>query len=257
MKKDLSNFDFWEKRANTYRDLDDVKSKRTAYKIVSMIKPLGLNAGSWILDAGCGAGNITKVVRDNFRHSNVIGVDLSQKMVDAANLKQAFNLKFVRSNFFNFIPNLSPFFNLVMMSLFIHHLIDGRDQLAVDKAYGLLKKNGFVLIAEAIPPDEKIFDYYQDIFRIKERRNCYLLQDLLGLVENSGFMNIQFLTYRFDISLNSWLNDHTLTSEKKALLYSMHVEASKEFKDAYAMLPLSNGDYRLRCRMAIVTGKKS
>jgi len=257
MKKDLCDFEYWEKRGETYKELDDVRSSRTAYKIIEMIKPLGLNAGSWILDAGCGRGNITRTIRDNLRHSNVVGIDLSQNMIDGALLKEAPRLKFFRADFFKFISEIFPFFDLVTMSLLIHHLLDGDDQRAINKAYSSLKDNGSILIAEAIPPDEKLFDYYKDIFRIKEERNCYLIQDLLKMVREAGFVDVNFMTYRFDIRLLSWLRDNTLSQAKVKLLYSMHVDASKEFKKAYVMEPLPDGDYRLRCKMAIVTGKKS
>ena len=257
MKKALCDFEYWNKRGETYKDLDDVKSKRTAYKIVEMIKPLGLNAGSWILDAGCGSGDITKVVRDNIRHSNVVGIDLSSTMIKEASLKETNGLKFVEADFFNAVSEIRPFFNLIMMSLFIHHLVEGNDQRAIDKAYNSLQDNGFILIAEAIPPYENIFDYYQEIFAVKERRNCYLLSDLLKMVRASGFVDIKFRTYRFDIRLLSWLNDKTLTQEKREFLYSMHIEASAEFKKAYAMEPLPGGDYRLKCKMALIVGKKS
>lgn len=257
MKNTLSDFEYWEKRGETYKELDDVKSNRTAYKLVSVVKRMGLNAGSWILDAGCGNGNITEVLRDNLRHSSVMGIDLSRKMIDGARIKERPGLRFICSDFFTFIKNFHNFFNLITMNLFIHHLTDNRDQMAVNKAYSSLKDNGRILISEAIPPDERIFDYYREIFKIKEKRNCYLLQDLLKLLREGGFIDLQYQVYRFDIKLLSWLNDKTLTPEKKKLLYLMHTESSEEFKKAYAMDSLPNGDYRLRCKMAIITGKKS
>jgi len=257
MIEEFTDFDYWEKRGETYRELDDVKSKRTAYKIVNMIKTLGINRGSWILDAGCGRGDITKVVRDSFRHSNVLGIDLSEKMIEGAKTKQTPGLKFFGIDFFSFVEDMGAFFDLIMMNLFIHHLTDGRDERAIDFVYDILNPNGHILIAEAIPPEDNVFDYYKEIFRLKEKRNCYLLSDLLRLVRGGGFEDLKFLTYKFDIRLMSWLNDVTLLPEKKKLIYSMHTNASSDFKKAYAMKPLLHGDYRLRCKMAIVTGKKS
>ena len=256
MRQDLCDQDYWEKRGETYRELNDVSSSRTAYKIIGMIRSLGLNAGSWILDAGCGPGDITRTIRDNLRHSNVVGIDLSQTMINGAFLKEASRLRFFRADFFEFISEMFPFFDLITMNLLIHHLLNNGDQKAINKAYSSLKNNGSILITEAIPPDEKLFDYYRDIFDIKEKRNCYLIQDLLKMVREAGFVDVKFLTYRFDIRLLSWLNDNTLSQEKKRLLYSMHVNASTEFKKAYAMDLLPGGDYRLRCKMAIVTGVK-
>jgi len=251
------DFRYWEKRGETYKDLDDVKSTRTAYKIVRVIKNMNLGRGAWILDGGCGRGDITRVVRDNIRHSNVIGVDLSKKMISGAKHKEKYGLKFFDKDFFKFADKFDNFFDLIYMSLFIHHLTDGNDQRALDEAYRAVKDNGYVLIAEALPPSENIFNYYSEIFRIKENRNCYLLQDLFKLIREAGFQTTHYITYKFDIKLKSWLNDNTLSEEKKKLLYLMHTEASSEFKKAYAMDPLPGGDYRLRCKMAVVTGRKS
>jgi len=256
-KQKLSDFSYWETRYKTYSKLDDVKSSRTAYKIVQFIKSIGLDTGSWVLDAGCGAGNITKIVRDNFRHSNVVGIDLSQKMIDAAKFREEKGLRFFCEDFFSYISEINPFFNLMIMSLVIHHFTNGLDQKALDKAHSCLKKNGNIIIAEAIPPSDQIFDYYQQIFSIKEDRNCYALADLLKMVRVAGFYDIKFQTYPFDIRLLSWLNDNTLTQAKKDLLYSMHVSASEEFKKAYCMKALSGGNYRLRCKMVLIAGRKS
>jgi SAM-dependent methyltransferase len=252
-----SDFLYWEKRGETYKDLDDVRSKRTAYNIVRMMKPFGINYGSWILDAGCGRGTITKVVKDNFRHSNVVGVDLSESMIDGAKLKKGPGLKFVCSDFFNFIDDFEDFYSVTIMSLFIHHLLNGNDEKALRKIYEATKPNGHVLIAEAIPPADSIIDEYRRIFSLKENRNCYLLSDLLKMMRGAGFIDLKFITYRFDIRLLSWLNDKTLQPGQKHLLYSLHTEASREFKDAYSMEALQDKDYRLRCKMAILTGKKS
>jgi ubiquinone/menaquinone biosynthesis C-methylase UbiE len=257
MNNNVSDFSYWESRGETYKDLDDVRSKRTAYKIVNMIKTIGINQGSWILDAGCGTGDITAAIRDNLRHSNVVGVDLSRKMIKAAKSKERLGLRFFCSDLFRFLSGIDSLFDLVTMNLVAHHLIDGRDRLAVSEIYKALKDNGHILITEAVPPDDNLFDYYKLIFGIKEKRNYYLLKDLLKLVREAGFVNTYYETYKFDIRLLTWLNDKTLTEEKKKLLYLMHTEAPKEFKKAYAMDPLPNGDYRLRCKMCIVVGKKS
>ena len=124
MKKDMRNISYWNKRGITYGDLDDVKSSRTAYKIIEMIRPLGLNSGSWILDAGCGGGYITKIIRDRIRHSNVVGVDLSRKMIEVASVEESPGLKFIAVDFFRIISEIYSFFNLVIMSLFLHHLTE-------------------------------------------------------------------------------------------------------------------------------------
>lgn len=251
----MDSFNYWQKRAETYGNLDDVKSKRTAYKIVGLIKDLSLNRFSSILDVGCAEGTITKVIRENFRHSNVLGIDLSEKMIERARHNSLHGLNFYCCDFFNFFSERK--FDLILFSLVLHHLLFGDDKKAVHKAFNLVSSSGKIIVAEAVAPREEVFDYYKEIFKIKESRNCYLLKDLVSLVRSVGFSSVRAVTFRFDIRLLSWLNDKTLTPEKRELLYSMHTEASSEFKEAYNMQPLGGGDYSLSCKMALIVGKKS
>jgi len=252
-----SDFKYWEERGETYGNLDDIKSKRTAYNIIGMIKPMGINAGSWILDAGCGRGDITRVMRNNFRHSNVVGVDLSKKMISGAQHKVAPGLRFFQDDAFHFLKDVDEVFDLITMNLFLHHLTGGKDSALLELACDSIKPNGHILITEAVPPSDKIFNLYRDIFTLKEDRNCYSLAGLLKMVRGAGFEDLKFHTYRFDIRLLSWLNDNTLTEDRRNLIYRMHTEAPTAFKKAYAMQALSGKDYSLRCKMAIITGKKS
>lgn len=249
---------YWNERSKTYDSLDDIRSKRTAYKIVNVIKSLGLREDPFILDVGCASGFVTRIIRDNFRKSCVVGLDISSGMIDRATRISRERLSFIKGDF---LEICWPFHlgntDLIISSLVLHHLIDGRDKQALDRMYQFLKPNGAIVIAEAVPPDDEIFDYYQDIFRIKEERNCYTKSMLIAKVRSSGFISVRSTTYRFNLRLSNWLNDKTLSLEKKSVLWDMHISASDKFKKAYNMKQMASGDYLLSCKMAIVVGRKS
>lgn len=245
---------YWEKRAKTYGLLDDVKSKRTAYKIVNQIKKFGLNKEDFILDVGCGEGLITRVIRDNIRDSIVLGVDISERMIKKAKKLERKFLKFYVSDFFDM--SFDKACDLITMNLVLHHLIRGDDKRALSHAYSFIREEGWILISEAVPPEDNIYDYYKDIFSFKEERNCYLVSDLRNLLRIAGFHSVESFTFRFNIRLSSWLNDETLSERRRNILYDMHVNGSNRFKKAYKMESIGNGDYILSCKMAVVFGRK-
>lgn len=245
---------YWDIRSETYDDLDDVKSKRTSYKIVDVLKGFSLNKNARIIDVGCASGMMTKTIRDNFRGSCVLGIDISENMIARAKLKERDGLSFEKCD----VLELTSEFDIALMSLVMHHLTGGKDKEAVNHIYSnILSDRGHMVIAEAIPPSDEIFDYYSYIFSIKEKRNCYKKEDLIFLMRSAGFLNVKAVDYRFDIRLNSWLNDKTLSNRKKKLLRDLHINAPSKFIEAYNMRQIKNRDYILSCKMAIVYGEKS
>jgi len=99
--------------------------------------------------------------------------------------------------------------------------------------------------------------YYSHIFKLKEERNCYSIETIKSLLYEAGYEDLVVSTYRFDIRLNSWLNDNTITDITRKLLYDLHVNASPEFKEAYRMERMPDDDFKLSCKMAMVCGKES
>jgi len=262
MKKNRILKDYWEVREETYHNLNLVSNKRMAYEIVKVLKQLSLNRLS-ILDVGCGGGVITKVVKENFRGSTALGIDISEKMVNKANQDLIYGLHYKCKdflsgdlrNFLGVFSNPSPY-NLIMMNLVLHHLVDGGDVEAIERAYKLVSPNGIFLISEAVPPYDELFSEYQRMFSLKERRNCYLTSHLVTMMRLVGFERVRSTSYRFKIRLLNWLNDETLPVWKKRKIYNLHVNASKGWKEAYNQISLPGGDFELTCKMVMVSGKK-
>src|SRR4051812_20653050 len=61
-----------------------------------------LPAGSYVLDAGCGAGAVTNQFAAVFQHINFIGIDISEKYVAIANNLKKNNTQFFCSSFEEF-----------------------------------------------------------------------------------------------------------------------------------------------------------
>ena len=255
--KSQTEFSYWQERAGTYSKLDDVSSKRTAYKIAEAAVRLGLSQ-PLILDVGCGPGKITKVLKQRIRHSKAIGIDISSKMISKAKDNDfTRDVSFAELNFLEnnvILDSIHP--NLIVMSLFLHHMTNGRDITAVKKAFNILQNNGWLLVAEAVPPSDLILEEYRRVFSLKEDRNCYTELDIAGMMKSAGFEKVGASSYRFTVRLNSWLNDPTLSDLLKQTLYDMHVNGSPNWKKAYNMSPIPGGDWELHCKMSLVCGRK-
>jgi len=249
--------DYWEVRSETYHGLDLVSNKKMAYEIIKAIKQFSLSQHSRVLDVGCGGGVITKVIKENLRNSSVTGLDISKKMINKANQDLILGLDYVQADFLGKkFPSTFPYYNLLTMNLVLHHLIDGGDKEAIRRAYGFLSTNGFLLISEAVPPVDEIYEEYKRVFSFKEKRNCYLISNLVSMMRMVGFERVRSTSYRFKIRLLNWLKDETLPSWKKKKIYELHVNASGEWKRAYNQVSLPGGDFELTCKMVIITGQK-
>ena len=142
------------------------------------------------------------------------------------------------------------------MSLMIHHLTDGKDLIALKRAFDLLRSGGKIVVVESVPPaEEEIYEEYKRIFNLKEIRNVYTTNKLISLLRFCGFEKVRYSSYRFEIRLLNWLNDKTLFSEDIKKIYNLHINSSKTFKDSYQMVSIEGGDFILNCKMAIVWGE--
>ena len=97
---------------------------------------------------------------------------------------------------------------------------------------------------------------YEEIFSIKEERLVFLEEDLVALMSNSGFSSIEVFTYIMKgFSVENWLKNCGLSSNKQKKIFEMHVDGSDQFKKAYN-LKMSNGDCHIDTKSLIVIGKK-
>lgn len=124
-----------------------------------------IRKGGKILDAGCGPGvDVTYIASRGF---DVIGIDLSEKMLEIAKRKNP-RIYFQKADMrkLNFKPNT---FDGIIASFSLIHISKKDVNKTVDNFYKLLKPRGVIYIgiqegksqeiflAEPLKPDEKIF----------------------------------------------------------------------------------------------------
>jgi SAM-dependent methyltransferase len=113
------------------------------YKI-DRLKRLGVTADASVLDFGCGVGNITELLAENF--SSVVGYDPSVGSLEVAR-KRLPGLTFYSDE--NLLPKAK--FDVVVLAGVMHHVSPDERHAVISRARDALKAGGRLVIFEHNP----------------------------------------------------------------------------------------------------------
>jgi ubiquinone/menaquinone biosynthesis C-methylase UbiE len=126
--------------------------RRATY--TSLMRAAGLQPGQRVLDVGCGTGYFAGLLANSVGSTGlVVGVDASPEMIDYATRHRGrrgnceFQVGTAESLSF-----ASEHFDVVVSSLFMHHLPTDLQPAAVEEMHRVLRPRGTLLIAEAHVP---------------------------------------------------------------------------------------------------------
>ena len=123
-----------------------------------LFKEININENEDILDLGCGKGIITNLI---YKYSNkkIIGIDLSEKMIQGAKEKNNDNSKYeyICGDYINYCFN-QKFDKIIIFNAYPHFL--DKDALAL-KAYNDLKEDGYLIVMHNLGKD-KLNSYHHD-----------------------------------------------------------------------------------------------
>jgi trans-aconitate methyltransferase len=105
-----------------------------------LIEELGLKGSEQVLDLGCGDGVITRQIAERVPKGNVLGIDASQGMIDAALPKQRNNLHFRKIDIRHL--DFENQFELIFSNATLHWVFD--HHLLLKSAYRALRIGGFI-----------------------------------------------------------------------------------------------------------------
>lgn len=128
------------------------KDKELKLRIVKYIKP------GRIVEFGCGSGAVLATLSEQFDDSIIVGIDVSESMLDLVNKRKLRNIVPIRANATHriFAENT---FDTAIFVFTLHEIysFEGKDRLldALSNAYQILRKNGALIIADSIKPEPR------------------------------------------------------------------------------------------------------
>ncbi|WP_252255061.1 methyltransferase domain-containing protein [Clostridium sp. ZBS12] len=239
----------WEQRAQTYDNIKWVNRNETLGEMIDFAGNVNCKN---ILDVGTGTGKVLKSLKEKYPKGNYYGVDLSEGMMSKIDRSLGFNL--LQSKIEDLSIFEDDFFDRVTARMVIHHSED------LNKAFNeirrVLKPGGKFIVCEGTPPDRYSVKFYEEMFKYKENRHTFLVDDLTNLFVNSGFNNIIAKTIILNnMSLNNWLNNAGVPFRNIDIIRKMHFEADKLVKQAYNMKIVEN-DIIMNWKFAVICGTK-
>lgn len=161
-----------------------------------------LHNGMRILDVGCGAGKNLLRIDAEYEDCDLYGIDISEKMIQIAkqNSSNTRNrISFYNIDFSDFNPCAK--FDVIIFNYVLHHMSDPKS--VIRKAYGLLEKNGLIMITvPGIEYLKEIFAYCSNvpsdsIGRFSESQITSMVDnlDVIQLLYKKSIFLMQFDSY--------------------------------------------------------------
>jgi len=186
---------FWNKIADGY---DKPSKLDKAYELSIKNCNKILTGKENVIDIACGTGKITLGIAENAQM--VVGLDVSEKMINVANKKkmdnEVNNVNFeVGDGYHTRFDNGS--FDIVMLFNSIH-IVKEPDKLLAE-AYRLIKTNGYLITAtdcysEQLPFSKKVYSLVPRLMKklgIISYLNCFKKKDVELLIKKSNFHILQ------------------------------------------------------------------
>jgi len=184
--------------------------------------------------------------------SAVIGIDTSAAMLPKTGPE---NVAFYEINVRDLPEAWHGAFNVIVARMVFHHILTDADK-AAGQCFRALKPGGRIVIAEAVPPNERSRFEYERIMSLKERRNNIQELELRALLGNAGFAEIKSRRHVMrGFSVRNWLDNNALDDFKKETIFKLHAEASSGFKRACRMR-LTGNDCIIDSHHLILTARK-
>jgi len=238
----------WEVRASKYDNLE--WTNRDQY-METFLKICDLKSDFLACDIGTGTGIIAHILAQYCR--NVDAIDYSDSMLNVAKKKrQMENIRYLPMNAEK-LEFSSNTFDIVTARMCYHHI--AHHDRAINECARILKPGKKFVISEGIPPPGTR-KFYTEMFKLKEKRRTYTIDDLVELLEIGGLKNIVIEIHKMsNVSINNWLANSGKDKATCKKIYDMHLDCEEYVKKAYNMKIL-NGDIFMDWLIAIVSGIK-
>jgi len=127
----------------------DYLQKSLKYSLLGYIDKSDF-ANKRILDFGCGSGSSTMILRRMFPDTDIVGIELEEKLLKLAKLRSTYygfdNIKFLLSPDANSLPENIGTFDYVLLSAVFEHLLPEERKTLLPKIWKMLKPNGVLFV---------------------------------------------------------------------------------------------------------------
>jgi len=239
----------WDHRSRFYNRLDWTSRDELLNAIVEIAGDLRSRK---VLDIGTGTGKVLVALKKEHPNAYYYGIDISQGMLDKIDPLHGFEL-YIRE-----MENLHGLhdedFDLITARMVFHHARNL--EMAMDEVYRVLKPGGSFILCEGTPPNRHSTSFYENMFRFKEERITFLLDDLVDLLVRKGFQEIASRTIILkNMSLNNWLENSGLPFRNVDIIRKMHYDCDAFVQQAYNMR-FQNNDILMDWKFSVVSGIK-
>ena len=186
----------WDKKGNIVKSSIGQKNPyRTEYQN-------WIQNGMNILDVGCGAGKNLMRIDSQYNDCELIGIDISEKMIEIA-LQQSISgqneVSFEKTDFMDYDTNLK--FDVIIFNYVLHHV--SNPKMVISKACKFLRKNGIIMVTvpgtdylkETFPYFEKMPTDSVGRFSIRKIENIFSNTGLIQLLYKKSIFLMQFESY--------------------------------------------------------------
>ncbi len=236
-------------RAQNYDKLE--WTNREEYNSL-LIKACNLKSNYHVCDVGTGTGKVAEELAKYC--AKVTALDQSQEMLEIAIAKRNKSNIFYENMNAEKILHKNDYFDAVVSRMAFHHI--NHQNLAIKECIRILKPGKKFVISEGVPPPGTRH-FYTEMFKLKEERRTYTIDDLIELLEHGNLKNIEIIIHKIpSVSISNWLGNSGLPKEICEKIYNMHLDCEDYVKKAYDM-KIIDGDILMDWRTAIVSGVKS
>ncbi|MDP8214018.1 MAG: NTP transferase domain-containing protein [Candidatus Euphemobacter frigidus] len=239
----------WDQRARFYDRLEWAAKNQLLDTIVDMA---GISKEEKVLDLGTGTGKILIASKKEQPDAEYFGIDISRSMLEKIDPSYGFDLSIKE------MEDLRGFadgdFDVLTARMVFHHARNL--ERAMDEVHRVLKPGGRFILCEGNPPDRYSLPFYESMFRFKEDRITFLLDDLVNLLGQRGFKNITSRTVILrQMSMNNWLENSGLPFRNIDIIRKMHYECDAGIQKAYNMT-VRDDDILMDWKFSVVSGVK-
>ena len=240
--------DTWRQRASVYENLKWTAEADLLEKIHSFS---GITDESMVLDVGTGTGILARYLAQ-YCH-RIYAIDASRDMLNiAVNKNNGFNISYqvMDATDLLFIPD---FFDCIISRMCFHHIKD--HVKAMNECLRVLKPGGEMIICEVVPPAGS-YDFYVDMFKLKEDRFVFTPDGLSNMLSDAGLVDIDSTFYTMkNVSIRNWLGNGGLSVEAQDDIFKMWHGCPGIVREGHGLV-FTEDDILMRWLFMIVKGKK-